>query len=179
MDDPFGDLAEAEEEAESSGSVAVGQDSTGKPEQDAGVESLDNHPSTTPNEDGGTGTEGTQEVDREPTDEANSEDAPEPNTEPAGEDVNETEEESDADDESADLDDTPAFEFSEAVQKSIYPHRDVWEEFELSIQEAMPELQREYGTEFVRRELHDAALRVILDNQSEMKERAVAAREAE
>lgn len=61
--------------------------------------------------------------------------------------------------------DTPAFEYDDVDQDSLYARPDAWAAFGLALDEARIELRREHGVteEVPKRELHDAALQVLND----------------
>lgn len=69
--------------------------------------------------------------------------------------------------------DTPAFEYDDVDQDSLYARPDAWAAFGLALDEARLELRREYGVtdEVPKRELHDAALQVLNDAGEEIAEK--------
>ncbi|AUV84684.1 hypothetical protein C2R22_24460 (plasmid) [Salinigranum rubrum] len=73
--------------------------------------------------------------------------------------------------------DEPAFEFSEAVQSPLYARQKSWDAFEDALDFDVQRALRDEGVRDVsKRELHDAALRVLAEHPEEVAEAVLDAR---
>jgi len=72
---------------------------------------------------------------------------------------------------------SPAFEFEEARQRPLYARREAWDAFEDALAiEVEATLRGNDVRDAPKRELHDAALRVLADHADEVAERVLDAR---
>ena len=71
----------------------------------------------------------------------------------------------------------PAFEFEEAKQRPLYARQAAWDAFEDALAiDVEPSLRRHDVRDASKRELHDAALRVLAEHADEVADRVLAAR---
>jgi hypothetical protein len=71
----------------------------------------------------------------------------------------------------------PAFEFEEAKQRPLYARQAAWDAFEDALAiDVEPSLRRHDVRDASKRELHDAALRVLAEHADEVADRVLTAR---